>query len=72
MHSGPFQAVLFYSPELSHESLTEPRPEPQTFPPSEGTVRTGRGTEGTCRLGSRDFGLLWCLASPLGLGSSIS
>lgn len=39
MHPGPFQAVLFYFPELSHESPTKPRPEPQTLLPSKGTVR---------------------------------
>lgn len=39
MHPGPFQAVLFYFPELSHESPTKPRPEPQTLSPSKGTVR---------------------------------
>lgn len=59
-----FRLSYFFPPELSYESLTQPRPEPQTFPPSKGTVRMGRGTEGSCRRGSRDFGLLWCLALP--------
>lgn len=36
MYSGHFQAVLFYSPELSHESTTKPRPEPQIISPPEG------------------------------------
>ena len=44
MHPGPFQAVLFYFPELSHESPTKPRPEPQTLSPSKGT-EDGSGGE---------------------------
>lgn len=37
MCSGPVQAVLFYSSELSHESPAKSRPGLMTFPPSEGT-----------------------------------
>lgn len=59
VHSGPFQAVFFYFPELSHESPTKPWPEPQTLSPSKGTVRMAvagrqKSTEGTSRLGSHD------------------
>lgn len=36
LHSGHFQAILFYFPELSQESTTKPAPAPQTFSPPEG------------------------------------
>lgn len=56
MHSGHFQAMLFYSPGLAHESTTKPRPEPQSFSPPEGTMRLGRDSEGAHELGKRDLG----------------
>lgn len=55
-HPGHFQAILFYSPELAHESTTKPRLESQSFSPPEGTMRLGRDNEGAHELGRRDLG----------------
>lgn len=65
MLSGHFRAVLFYSPELSHESTKKPQFESHklwTLSPSEGTVETRRGTEGALVLANCNFGPLWSLA----------
>lgn len=51
-----FQAILFYSPELSHESTAKPWSVPQTLSAPEETMRPGRYTEEASELGKRDWG----------------
>lgn len=69
LRSGSFQAILFYSPELSHESTAKPRSAPQTLSAPEETVRLGGTLKKLLSWANVIGATPWCLASSLDLGS---